>query len=195
MMPYYQYEISDGYCSAATVTMVVNAARAKQSLTASDELVTQEGVVRKLNDPFWNMSVADLHRGVTLDELATLLSKSLKEYGFTKVEILVNHVDQISIKTKQELHRVLVENEKSANDFVVLNFLQSEFTGDPEGAVGHLAPIGAYDAKKKQALILDPDRKWYEPYWVSEDTLLKGMATVDKYTNRNRGYLWIKLNK
>jgi hypothetical protein len=29
-------------------------------------------------------------------------------------------------------------------------------------------------------------------YWVSIDTFLAGMATKDKSSNLNRGYIWIK---
>ncbi len=71
----------------------------------------------------------------------------------------------------------------------MVNFLQSELTGDPEGKVGHVAVVGAYDEKNSRVLILDPDREYYEPYWVSVDTLLKGMNTQDKDSNRNRGYI------
>ena len=73
-----------------------------------------------------------------------------------------------------------------------MNFLQSEFTGDPEGSIGHIAPVAAYDENKKQVLILDPDRDYYEPYWVSDEQALKGMATLDKGAGKYRGYLVIK---
>lgn len=78
------------------------------------------------------------------------------------------------------------------NNFIVVNFDQGFFTSGT--GVGHFSPIGAYDAAKKRVLILDPDRQWHQPYWVSEDLLLKAMATKDSSGKHYRGYLWIKIH-
>ena len=75
--------------------------------------------------------------------------------------------------------------------FVVANFLQNELTGDPEGAVGHVAPVAAFDAKAGRVLVLDTDRDYYEPYWVSEAAFIRSMNTVDKASGKTRGLLWI----
>jgi hypothetical protein len=40
---------------------------------------------------------------------------------------------------------------------------------------------------------MDPDRTWYEPYWVSEETFIAGMNTQDKESGKTRGMLWVKL--
>ena len=86
----------------------------------------------------------------------------------------------------------MIENEKSPNDFIVANFNQKVFTVDTDA--GHIAPVGAYDAEKRRVLILDPDREWYEPYWVSEERFIEGMNTKDSENNQFRGYLVIQLN-
>lgn len=78
------------------------------------------------------------------------------------------------------------------NYLIVVNFLQSRLTGDPEGAVGHLAPLAAYDDRQQAALLLDPDRDWYEPYWSPLPALTAAMATPDKEAGHMRGYLHIK---
>jgi hypothetical protein len=91
------------------------------------------------------------------------------------------------------VHELLVQNEKSAKNFLIANFLPSEYTGDPEGTVGHLSPVAAYDAKQKRVLIFDSDRQYYEPYWVSEEVFLKGLNTKDKGADAFRGLLWIEL--
>jgi hypothetical protein len=88
---------------------------------------------------------------------------------------------------KKKLHEALVQNEKSADDYIVALFIQGRYTGDPEGNHGgHFAPVGAYDGKR--VLILDPDREWYEPYWVSEEVFFEGMnARAD--TTKSGGYI------
>jgi hypothetical protein len=44
-------------------------------------------------------------------------------------------------------------------------------------------------------LILDPDRQWYEPYWISVDTLLAGMATKDSGGTAYRGLVRVTAAK
>jgi hypothetical protein len=55
-----------------------------------------------------------------------------------------------------------------------------------------MAPVAAYDAEKRRVLLLDPDREWYEPYWVADETLLAGLASVDPVTGRPRGLVRVE---
>lgn len=172
----------------------MNAARAGMKLSASDELITQAGLLKKVNSVEWNQCVGDGGHGVTLDQLGKHIENSLKAYGFMSPQVTVIHADG-SAKTNQVILDLLAKNEKNANDFVLANFLQSEYTGDPEGKVGHIAPVGAYDAKSKSVLIMDPDRQYYEPYWVSSVTFLKGLTTRDSVNSKFRGIVYIEPGK
>ena len=181
----------NGVCAcSASVLMILNGLRAHLKLTASDQLISQKMMLDKANLQFWNDAIDKKGPEVTLDQLGnTILPKVLKEFAIdAKAEVI--HVDG-SAKNKEKIRKILIENEKSDRTMILANFLQGELTGDPEGMVGHLAPIGAFDEKKNQVLIMDPDREWYEPYWVSLDTFIKGMNTFEKPAGVNRGILWI----
>ncbi|MBI3554790.1 MAG: hypothetical protein HY074_00840 [Deltaproteobacteria bacterium] len=193
LIPYYVSQQDDRSCSVASVSMVVNAARSGRKLTADDELATQKGLLVRAKSETWSKGVGDGGHGVNLDELGPIVEAGLKAYGVADATAEVHHTDDTSRKVKDELHHALVENEKSASDFIIINFIQGVYTGDAEA--GHIAPIAAYDAKAGRVLVLDPDRQWYEPYWVSEATLLKGMATADKTSGKSRGFVWVKLKK
>ncbi len=194
MSPYYVPQQDGRSCSVASVAMVLNAARASQDLTASDEIITQKGVLKKLNLDFWNKGVGDGGHGTTLDQVGEIVTAGVKAYGFPNSVVAVVHADSSPAFAKT-LHEMLVKNEASDQNFMIANFLQSEYTGDPEGAVGHLAPIAAYNPKKKAVLVMDPDREYYEPYWVSEATFLKGMNTSDKEGGKTRGFVFVELKK
>jgi hypothetical protein len=189
LIPYYVHQQDESACSVASVAMVLNAARAKSKLTTEDPLVTQTDLVSKVNNSVWKKSGL-MTQGVTLDQLKSVFEDAFKVYGIKTAQIEVVHAED-SPETKKKLHEALVQSEKTSREFIVANFLQGIYTDD--GEYGHIAPLGAYDEENKRALILDPDRKWYEPYWVSEEILLKGMATLDKQSGQKRGYLWIKL--
>jgi hypothetical protein len=189
LSPYYTAQQTGAACSIASVTMITNGARVKKNLTADDELVTQNSLLKKTDDKTWEKSVSEGGHGVSLEELGHYVEESMKAYGLAPAQVVVMHA-QKSVEFKKKLHQALVENEKSANDFIIANFIQGTYTGDAD--VGHIAPVGAYDIKKKRVLVMDPDRKWYEPYWVSEETFLRGMATTDPASGMARGLIWVE---
>ncbi len=190
-IPYYLPQQTESSCSVASVAMLVNAARVGMKFTAEDELVTEAGLLKKLHESTWSRKTGLLGRGVSLSELGPLIQESLKAYGIHPIQVEVVHTPDLSESTRKKLHESLVKAETSKNEYLVINFIQGIYTGDAD--VGHIAPLAAYDSEHKKVLVLDPDRKWYEPYWVSEDTLLKGMVTRDKGSNQNRGYVRISL--
>ena len=185
LMPYYLPQQDGAACGIASMSMIINAARAHQNLTASDALITQKAFVEKMK--------IDYSHGIALDDLGTDVKKALITYGLdphSKSTVEVIHVDGSKAQAKK-IRALLIENEKSDHNFILANFLQSEFTGDPEGAVGHISPVAAFDAAKNKVLIMDVDREYYEPYWVSFDTFIKGMNTSDDSQKKTRGLVFI----
>jgi hypothetical protein len=192
LMPYYRAQPNDAACSLAVAAMLMNGLRVRETLPADEPLITPENLLEKLNDPLWAKAVGKGGEGVSLDELAEILRKSLAAYGLNNLRVEAVPIEKASPEELARVRKVLAQNEESDRDFLIANFLQKTFTGDPEGDVGHFAPIAAYDARRSRVLIFDPDRQWYEPYWVSEQTLLEGMATKDSESKRSRGYLWVR---
>lgn len=193
LVPYYLPQGTDSSCSAACVAMLVNAARADQERAAGDELATEVSLLRRVNRPVWTAAVAAGGAGVTLDQLRELIGHALRAYGVTRFKIETVHVRDESAETRAAVRRVLERNERSGRDFLLVNYRQSDFTGDPSGAMGHFAPVAAYDAERRRVLIFDPDRQWYEPHWVAEDAFVAGMATRDPDSGQPRGYIHVRL--
>jgi hypothetical protein len=170
--------------------MVLNAAKNAGAVVSSDEeMITQDAVLRKTADGDWVKITAAQGAGLTLDQFGHLIETAFKAFGFKVVSAEVYHA-QKSDEFRKKLHAALIENELSNHDFIIADFNQSSFVGDVE--VDHVAPVGAFDAVKDRVLIMDPDRQWYAPYWVSESTFLDGMATADKITGMSRGFIWVK---
>lgn len=154
----------------------------------------QKDLLEKVNVEHWKALLSpeghEGHHGTTLEGLGRITEAALKAYGFPSASVHVVHAET-SPASKKALIAALKENEKSARNFIIANFNQQSFTDDADA--GHIAPLAAFDSGKNRVLVLDPDRDYYEPYWVSVDTLLAGMATKDKGANANRGYLMIDL--
>lgn len=190
LMPYYVPQENDRSCSVAAATMIVNAMRASRPLTADDELVTHTTLLNQTKSSLWKQGVGPVGRGITLDQLSELLPAALKAFGVEEASATVIRAESLSDEVRAQLRLALKENEKSSSDLIVANFDQKVFTEDTQ--VGHFAPVAAYDESARKVLIFDPDRKWYEPYWVPEELFFKALATKDSATGKNRGILWIK---
>jgi hypothetical protein len=194
LIPYYIPQHNERSSSLASVAMIINAARVNQKLMAADELVTEIELQKKVDDAIWNYGLGPIGKGVRLDQIKQLIEKGLKAYGIDKFTITINHIEDLTPKTFKLVHQDLVNLEKTSNSLIIANFDQKIFTGDTE--IGQWAPVGAYDSFKKRVLILDPDRKHYEPYWINEETFLKAMATKDTAAKgAYRGYVKIDLTK
>lgn len=196
LIGFYVPQFNPYSCSAASLSMVLNAARVGLPKTADDTVVTQKALLEKVTVEQWAARLSepgvDGAHGTGLDRLSRIAEAAFKEYGFDHVAVKAIHLTDASAKTKKELIEVLEANEKSPKDFIIGHFNQQAFTDDADA--GHIAPVGAYDAKNQKVLILDPDREYYEPYWISVDTFLAGMATRDKASDGQRGYLVIRVS-
>lgn len=189
LMPYYTSQPDDHSCSAAAAAMVVNALRAGRELPADEPLATPDSVASAVEASRWRDKLTAEGAGVTLDELAELLRAALTAHDVENAKVEKFRFDDRSPESRQELERLLAENERSSRDVIVVNFLQGALTGDPEGNVGHFAPLGAYDSARGRVLVLDPDRRWYEPYWAPAERLLEGMTTIDGTSGERRGLI------
>lgn len=180
--PYYQSQQDGAACGIASMTMLVNAARVHEKLKASDALVTQKALVEKIK--------VDYSRGLTLDKLGEAVKKALAEFS-VKTTVEVIHMDGTLAQNKK-IRDLLIKNEKSDQNFILANFNQGVYTGDPEGG-GHISPVGAFDEKNNQVLVMDVDREYYEPYWVSTEVFIKGMNTEDSASKKNRGLVLVEV--
>lgn len=192
LQPYYLPQKPDGDCATTSLAMVFNALRVHQSLGAADELLTNKNLQKKVN--VLRVGSDSGIKGVSLDGMGRVTKQLLEKMGISGYSVEVVRALPGNTEFEQKVHKLLVENEKSETDFIIPLFYQMVFTGDPEGSVGHYAPVAAYDSNQKRVLIFDPDRDYYEPYWVSEKLFLEGMNHPKADSKYTGGYVWIHKN-
>lgn len=195
LAPYYVSQFNEAACSVASLTSVVNAIRKSKPLTSDDKLISQEAILDKVTALDWKKRIVEKDgvggaRGTTLEQLGQIADAALKAYGI-KGSVQILHVEDTKPKTIAAIKSVLAKNEKSRTNFIIANFIQSAFTDDSEA--GHISPVGAYDAASDRVLVMDVDREWYEPYWVSTAQFVKGLATKDSGAKQYRGLVLIEL--
>ncbi|MGE0118877.1 MAG: phytochelatin synthase family protein [Dongiaceae bacterium] len=194
LAPYYVGQYTECACSLASAVMVVNAARAGHARSAGAKLVTQQGLLDRLDSAEWRTGVGqDDGKGVGLLRLAKLLTGSLTAAGAGPAEIEAVPLPQGTADDLARLRQVLVEGETIPGLLVIANFYMAAVIG--EGDYGHFSPIGAFDPHRDRVLILDVYRVELEPYWVPLRRLFEGMATVSQTDGEARGYLTIRLSE
>lgn len=194
LIPYYVAQMNDAACSAASVSMVVNAAVcAGRALGNGDRIVTRASLLDRVEIEHWKelaspVGHAGLH-GLTLAQLGAVTEAALRDFGAEKPAVRSAEADG----TEEGLARfraALAENEHSAHDAMLLHFVQDEVTAAPGGPFAHISPVGAYDAGRRRVLVLDVDREWYEPYWVADDVLFRAMSRRTLAFGAG-GFLWV----
>ena len=172
---------NQAYCGVASMVMVLNAL----GITApEDPKYTPYNVFTQ--DNFFNNEKTKAvvspevvsRQGMTLDQLGDLLASY-------SVNVKVYHA---SDTTLDEFRKLVIQNLKSENNFVLVNYLRKAI-GQETG--GHISPLAAYNEQTDRFLILDVSRYKYPPVWVKAADLWQAMATVDSSVNKTRGFVLI----
>jgi hypothetical protein len=168
-------------CSVASVAMVLNAIdRTRGDLRANDANFQQLKIIDAVKAAHWKEHLTEGgwqgRVGLTLAELDEVVSDALKTYGIQGWTTSVRSFPEANPQNLTELRTILKTNEASADDFVILHFLQDKLTDDPGGPYAHISPVGAYDAVSDRVLLLDVDREYYGPYWVGVERLLTALS-------------------
>lgn len=187
--PYYLPQPTNASCSSTSAAMVINALRIPQMQYTNQRLVTPYSVARSTKNT-WQNDVKQGGKGVTLDQFGLFLTQAMKAYHILPTNIEVIHATRTT-SVAAKFHQALLDGEKTGRTFIIVNFDQ-KFISGAENA-GHFAPVGAYDVNTKRVLIMDPDREFFEPYWVPEHQLLNSMATEDTDAHKNRGFVIVTL--
>lgn len=174
IMPFYVSQLTECSCSVASAATVLNAVWAPYKKSSEDRYYSEKTLLElSLKFP-WKKRIQECREGVSLAEMKGILL----ELPWPK---------KVKIRVGSNLSNDLKDFEEKRTSFLIVNFLQSTLTDD--AAVGHFAVVGAYDQVRRRVLILDPDRDWYEPYWVSEERLSQALRTTDPTSKEPRGYL------
>lgn len=182
LMTHYTGQDNGLSCSVAAVAIVMNAiARTQGDLKASDANFRQAKLLEEVRAGHWKERVTGSgwngRVGLTLAELEEVAAAALKTYGIEGWAAQVRSFPKATPEALTELRALLEANEKSADDFVIIHFLQDRLTDDPGGPYAHISPVGAYDAASGRVLILDVDREYYGPYWVAAERLLDALSS------------------
>lgn len=114
--------------------------------------------------------------GMTIDQLADLLQ--CHPAKATVVHARASSVEAFRAEAARNL--------ANAGDFMIVNWDRKGVGMDP---MGHISPLGAYDAKADKVLIMDVARYKFAPHWVDTKMLFDAMSTDDLSSQSSRGWV------
>jgi len=177
LAPHHVQQMTECSCSLATTVMLLNALGA-----AVDEAT----LLDRLDDADWRARIdPDSGHGLPLRFLPARWAASLAAHGLAGWQAESVPVDAPA-DALSGLRRALADAE-AGRAWVAVNFHLDRFYGDGT-QIGHWSPVGAYDAARDRALMLDVYRKDYAPHWAPLPHLAEALAVRDPATREARGY-------
>jgi hypothetical protein len=203
LAPYYIPQHNDYSCSLASVTMVVNTAMARKFKNTEWTAAAPPDVLKKVGSENWAEKVSEPgfngRHGVSLKTLETVTKEALAAFGVPAESVRVisfEYRKPADPAKKAELLKMLAENEKSPDDFMIAYYDQSKAVDGEWTGFEHVSPVGAFDAKNNRVLIMDVDRKWYIPYWLPFDLFADSLTIQEDKGNpdfQTGGCILVKL--
>ncbi len=168
------------FCGVASSVIVLNAMQLEAPRVAAwapYNAFTQDNV---FDGPASQVIQADTvsHRGMTLDQLGAFLVA----HG---VGARVVHAGDTSLDA---FRREVEANLREPGSYVLANY---DRAGVGQETMGHISPLGAFNAAADRFLIMDVARYKYPALWAPAADLFRAMGTQDPSTGRTRGYVLV----
>lgn len=173
----YVTQKNGGYCAIASAVMVLNALQVPAPIATEwgAPTFTQDNV---FNDKAKTVIQPDYKGGMTLQQIADVLQSH-------PATVRVVYAGESSL---DEFRALASKNLATPGDYVIINYERSEIGQE---FMGHVSPLGAYDAKTDRFLVMDVARYKYPPVWVEAAALFRAMSTKDITSGHTRGMLLV----
>jgi Phytochelatin synthase len=173
----YVTQRSGNFCGVASGVMVLNA------LQVSAPVDDAIGAPYYTQDDFFNdcarrVLSPTMMPGMTIDQLVDLL----------QCHPATARAAHAGDTTLADFRAIAAKNLATPGDYIVVNY---DRAGVGQETMGHISPLGAYDAKADRFLRLDVARYKYPPAWVDAAALFGAMRTDDFVSGKTRGFVLV----
>jgi hypothetical protein len=186
-------------CSAAAVATVVNAIRRLSGASGSSKPLSPQEILSRVDCHHWRERVSDRgyrgRHGMPLFEFGEALRAALDACRIfaQRLEVIGFHPGMNDLADRRAgLEQALRAFAALPGDFLIAHFTQGVYFGDWYG--GHISPVGAYDERSGQVLVIDVDPECPSPYWVSFERFFEGLLGRAKIIGaKGGGYVRVGL--
>lgn len=175
LLEQYLTQSAGNFCGVASGVMVLNA------MQVPAPNAKEWGAQHYTQDNFWNdcakgVLSPTLMPGMTVDQLGDLL----------QCHPASAHVVHAADTSLEDFRALALKNLSTQGDFLIVNY---DRAGVGQESMGHISPLGAYNAKADKVLLLDVARYKYPPVWADVPALFAAMQTNDFVSAKTRGFV------
>jgi hypothetical protein len=102
------------------------------------------------------------------------------------VQVRVVHASDTTLDAFRAL---AIQNLREPRNYLVINYNRSGVGQEP---MGHISPLGAYNAEADRFLLMDVARYKYPAVWVRAADLYAAMNTQDMASRLSRGFVTVQ---
>ena len=160
------------FCGVASSVIALNSLRDNLPPLTQTSIFNSKArqVIHPLKVTFGGMTLAQLN--------GILLAHQLKTKPIYAADIDL-----------QQFRSLMKANLTNPDDVVLVNYRRPALN-QPGG--GHISPIAAYHQQSDRFLILDVAAYKYPATWVKTEELWNGINSVDRTSNKSRGFILLK---
>jgi hypothetical protein len=170
------------FCGVASTVMVLNALQLPApavSAWSPYNAFTQDNVFEGPAGAVLT-SRAVSRGGMTLDQLGHFV----EAHGGVQVRVV-----HASDTTLDAFRSIAAQNLREAGNYVLINY---DRAGVGQETMGHISPLGAYNASADRFLVMDVARYKYPGVWVRAADLFAAMNTPDRSSGLSRGFVTVQ---
>jgi len=202
LLKHHVKQFHESSCSVATVVSAVNAIRDEQ--VDRPVPLSQMDILEKVRTANWKERMSKKgdngKRGLPLPVLGDVVKSSLDAYGikYEAIEtIQAQKKSDRSKKIRDVLWKRLHDFEKRGDCLIIIHFDQGAYV--PTLNIPHISPVGGFDTKTGDVIILDVDPQQEKPYKITFDTFYRGLSGNYNHVFRpfgfgSGGYVFVKLH-
>lgn len=183
VMAQFQRQHTEAACSVASIANVINAMVSPERPSISPQALL--GVV---GDGDWVAATDHGGDGISFAQLQLYLRQSLDRLGLADARVEAFRPFAADGDALLRLRQLLAARQPA--DMVLASFDQGWLLG--QASVGHVSPLGDYDAGSGRVEILDVDPETPSPYWVRDQDLLAAMTRPDSDDPSGDGLIFIR---
>ncbi len=174
-------QFHEASCSVASVVSVINTLAERTQGTAASP-ITQAQLLDRVKAAHWKERMGpnghNGRRGLPIEVLAQVIQASLSAYAIphTAVDVIRARKGKDAAAVKAKIKTCLKAFQIKDNCLIIAHFDQGSFV--KEMNIPHISPVGGFDPKTEQVIILDVDPCQPFPYTLPFFRFYNGLATA-----------------
>ncbi|MGE0261984.1 MAG: phytochelatin synthase family protein [Candidatus Obscuribacterales bacterium] len=177
-------------CSVASLSIALNALTSVHCRGVVEQTLDEDKVLARMTMDKLRQNLSQGTGGATLNEAAEIAVETLAGLELLDPSVTAHHIDEPN-ETYTEIFRGDLAGSTGGSSVIIVNYHQGVATGR-DLSHGHFAPAAPVTPEARQVCVVDPARDG-APFVLDAEHLVRAMATRDKDSGRNRGYLKIAL--